>query len=362
MAVATQNAPHGTRETQQDDNEFAKLMSRNARLPGLYKSLSGAAEKIEGVLPDFMKGQAERLIARALMTFATRPELEGCPDETFRRIVVEAAELGFAVDGKLCYVVKYKQAYQLQLDYKAVVAVAKRNRTIKDIDADVVRKNDHFKHGRFTSGDVLEHTFDCESPRGEVIAAYARVLLPDGTRNHCVMTREQLDGIQRRAPAKNGPWATDPDEMRKKTVIRRILKLYQDDPGLMRMLEVTGWQDEEDDQPATRPQTIDDLRQMFAASFQKPQAASEPLPDDDHTESTGDPDAVDQDALDKATLAFLSCTTETGLQYELDNLPAGLSEATMTAIAGAAHDRRVAMKEAGPAKGKTKQQQQEFVK
>ena len=365
MAVATQNSPQGQRESYREDADFARLMSKNARVGGLYKTLSSAAEKIEAVLPDFMKGQAERLIARALMTFATRPELEGCPDETFRRIVVEAAELGFAVDGKLCYVVKYKNTYQLQLDYKAVIAVAKRNRTIKDIDAEVVFKGDHFKHGRFSSGDVLEHTFDCEADRGEAIAAYARVLLPDGSRNHLVMTRAQLDAVQRRAPAQNGPWKTDVDEMRKKTVIRRILKLYQDDPGLMRMLEITGWQDEEDDTPA-KPQTIDELRQMISASFPKPQAgppAAEPLAEsytelepETHDRPQTD-DYVDAGRVDRVRATLAECRDGEAIDSTVQALSAfgtEINDATWKAIDAAVAERRAELEKP---QGKGKQTQ-----
>jgi phage RecT family recombinase len=224
-------------------------MSKNARIGGLYKTRSAGNDNIEAMLPDFMKGQADRLIRRACITFSKNPDLENITDEHFRRCVIEAAEMGFAIDGRLCYVVKYKAAYQLQLDYKAVVAVAKRMRTIKDIDADVVREGDHFRHGKYGGQSVLEHTFDISKPRGDVTGAYCRVFLPDGSWNYEVMTRDQLDAIQRRAPAQNGPWKTDPDEMRKKSVIRRKLKMYQDDPGLMRMLEITAWEDEADTAP-----------------------------------------------------------------------------------------------------------------
>lgn len=310
-ATTPRQQPAAERQQQATDPEFARLMSKNARVGGLFKTLSTMDEKIESVLPDFMKGQAQRLISRALMTFAMNSDLHACPDEDFRRCVVEGAEMGFAIDGKLAYVVKYKQTYQLQLDYKAIVAVAKRNRTIKDIDADVVCQADHFKHGKYGSQSVLEHTFALELPRGEVIGAYCRVYLPDGSWNYEVMTRPQLDAVQRRAPAQNGPWKTDPDEMRKKTVIRRKLKLYRDDPGLMRMLEITAWEDETDDEPPA-PATMKELtaslrnnsrpqaepsgnghREQLAAgeipndeptpppaeTYDRPQTADEPSPD-----------------------------------------------------------------------------------
>jgi phage RecT family recombinase len=350
MSVATQNAPQGTRETyRQDDGDFARLISRDARIGGLYQRLSGCEGKIENVLPDFMKGQAKRLIARALMTFkAKEKDLGEIPDEVFQRLVIEAAELGFAIDGKLCYVVKYKTTFQLQLDYKAVVAVAKRNRTIVDIDADIVCENDHFVHGKYGEKTVLEHTYDLTKPRGRVTGAYCRVFLPGGQWNYGIMNRAELDKIQSMSKAKydGRPWDSWEGEMQKKTVIRRTLKLYQDDPGLMRMLEVTGWQDDEDDAPPAKPQTVDELRQMITASLQKPQACppeAESLPHE--PESHDHPtyaDDVDADLVERFRATLAGCKDADAIEAAIQATQAlgDVSEATWKAIDGAVATRR----------------------
>ena len=256
-------------QTQVQDPDFARLISKNSRIGGLYKQLSTREDKIESMLPDFMKGQAKRLIARALMTFNNKlKDLQNCPDEDFCRCVVEAAELGFAIDGKLAYVVKYKDAYQLQLDYKAVIAVAKRNRTIVDIDADVVCANDHFVHGKYGDKTVLEHTYKLGVPRGETIGAYCRIFLPGGTFNYGIMDRATLDKIQSTSKAtfSGRPWEAWDGEMQKKSVIRRTLKLYQDDPGLMRMLEITSWEDDEGEAPP-KPSSVNELAAYVAGTL-----------------------------------------------------------------------------------------------
>lgn len=343
-------------QEQRADDDFSRLMSKNVRIGNLYRTLSAADHNIEAMLPDFMKGQADRLIRRALITFSKNPDLDGITDEAFRRCVIEAAEMGFAIDGRLCYVVKYKSTYQLQLDYKAVVAVAKRNRTIKDIDADVVCANDSFRHGKFGGESVLEHTFDLAAERGDVVGAYCRVFLPDGSWNYEVMTRTQLDAVQKRAPAQNGPWKTDPDEMRKKTVIRRKLKLYQDDPGLMRMLEITAWEEEpNDDEP--RPQTVADLGKRLSA----PPTAARPV---QHEPQNGRVDrheyvtpqgevidagerpqasaAVDESLLDKVREEFSRASDVDGVTYVCGEIidHSQPNEATITAIKAAAEQRK----------------------
>lgn len=207
----------------------------------LRKALEDDTERIariEEVLPEGMKGQARRLAKRALMTFARRKELSDCPAPEFIRCVVEAAEVGLAIDGKLCYVVRYKSTWQCQPDYKGLIAVAKRSGQIKDCYADVVRQHDHFEAYRKNGESCLEHHFDLSIERGEVLGAYAIVKLPDGDWRYELMSRDELDKIQARAPSKSGPWSTDVNEMRKKTVIRRLLKSYCDDPAFVRASEM----------------------------------------------------------------------------------------------------------------------------
>lgn len=237
-------------------------VSERARAIGV--ALESRIGTIEEMLPDFMKGQGERLAKRAQLTFAKNPDLEGCPPDVFIRCVLEAAEFGFAIDGKLAYVVKYKSAYQMQLDYKAIVAVAKRMKTIKDIYADVVYENDSFRAYRKDGESFLHHERPLGDPRGDkAIGAYAVIKLMDGEWRYELMDITELNKVQAAAPAKNGPWATWTDEQRKKTVVRRSLKMYADDPGVIRLLEIT--EDTDFDEEPTPPKTIASVAAKLAA-------------------------------------------------------------------------------------------------
>ena len=226
------------------------IATTNARIRGLKNSLEYRIDSIEEVLPDKMKGQGARLVKRALMTFARRPELQGCPDQEFIRCVVEAAELGLAIDGKLCHVVRFKNTWQMLPDYKGIIAVAKRGGSITDCYADVVCVNDHFEAYRQDGKDHLTHKYDLNVQRGAVIGAYAIIKLPDGDWRYELMTRQQLDDVQKMAPAKNGPWAGPfASEMQKKTVIRRALKTYCDDPATVRATELADQEYEQERAP-----------------------------------------------------------------------------------------------------------------
>lgn len=209
-------------------------------------ALDDRIDQIEEVLPDKMKGQGKRLVKRAMMTFARDPKMAECSAANFVRCVIEAAEIGLAIDGKLCHVVRYKSTWQCQPDYKGLIAVAKRSGQIKDIYGDVVCRNDHYRAFRKNDESELTHEYELGQERGDVVGAYAVVILPDDGWRYEQMDRAELDRIQRRAPAQNGPWKSDTDEMRKKTVFRRALKLYCDDPGVIRTLELMDQEFEED--------------------------------------------------------------------------------------------------------------------
>jgi len=227
------------------------------RFRAIGDALESRIARLEEVLPDSMKGQGPRLARRAMMTLARRPELKDCPAPEFIRVVLEAAELGLAIDGRLAYVVKYKSAWQLQIDYKGLIAVAKRSGQITDAYADVVHEADEFDAYREDDRSKLYHKALIPGDRGPVIAAYAVIILPHGLWRFELMDRADLDRIQGLAPAKNGPWSSHTNEMRKKTVIRRGLKTYCDDPAVQAALDTMDRDDdlarEESPLPAAPP-------------------------------------------------------------------------------------------------------------
>ena len=78
--------------------------------------------------------------------------------------------------------------------------------------------------------------------------AYAIIKLPDDEWRYELMDMDELDDIRKRSPAwqKNvGPWVSDDLEMRKKTVIKRALKTYCDDPAIVRALQLDDQEYEE---------------------------------------------------------------------------------------------------------------------
>lgn len=240
----------------QSAEQYADLLetmleaSQPTAAKGINLTLERSIEKIEAVLPDTLKGQAPRFVKRAMLTFAEKADLHECTPMSFVMCVLEAAELGLCIDGKLGHAVAYNNKYkengrdvwrkeaQFMPDYKAIIAVAKRSGQIVDCYGDVVYATDTFEHSRNGGQSVLRHTYDVAQPRVKIVAAYAIIKLPHGDWRYELMNLSELDRIQSRSKAKGfGPWKTDTDQMRIKTVIRRGLKLYCDDPGVTRILD-----------------------------------------------------------------------------------------------------------------------------
>ena len=257
-------------------------------------ALEKRKEGIEHLLPDFMKGQGDRCIARARQYWArSSRKLQGCTEASFVGCVLAAAELGFAIDGKLCYAVpfptrvpgekdRWEDKAQLIVRYVGLIAVAKRGGLIQDCWARLIFPEDDFSV-REENGKVQYHWQPdlgiqrdmAESAIGVMSIATHR----DGWFRVDYMSMADVYRIRDRSPSFKGkggssPWTTDVGEMCKKTGIRRLLKTFDDDPGLLRAMSLS----QEDDPDEETAETV------VVPAYTQPRREEElPLSEDDNT-------------------------------------------------------------------------------
>jgi recombination protein RecT len=179
------------------------------------------AAQFKMALPKFFT--PERFVRIALTQLTKTPKLMSCTQASVMSCLLSCAELGLEPDGRRAHLIPYGTVCTLIIDYKGLVALARRSGEIADIHADVVCKNDKFTYSFGTTG-TLDHVPNLED-RGEVIAAYSFAKLKDGSCSYDVMSLKEIEAIRARSKAgKSGPWCTDWNEMAKKTVFRRHSK------------------------------------------------------------------------------------------------------------------------------------------
>lgn len=198
-------------------------------------------DRFAQMLPACYRESATRWINRGklyMLTCKQSDKLLKCTSQSLVRAFLQAAEQGIPVDGKLGYLVPYGDQATFMASYVGLLAVARRHALITDGYARLVRERDHFDLS------MIDGVWRCEfrpfigTDPGVVIGAFAVLLFPGKRSNVEFMNVEEIEAVRRRSKAaNNGPWVTDWGEMAKKTVIRRVIKTYVDDPEVLALLD-----------------------------------------------------------------------------------------------------------------------------
>lgn len=254
MATATEQA-NGERTIEEAAELLEQILDGHERGNKSNKVLNECLTKripqIEGLLPKASRGEAERLVKRAMLTFSRDPRVMDATLASKVRCVLEGAELGLPIDGRLGHAVPYKNTKRdadnrvigqeleanFQPDWKGLLAVAKRNGAIFDAHTRLIFENDKFRHGQEGAKKILEWEpapFGTDS--GKLVGAFAVVVIDPHEEmgwGYEVMTKAELDAIKDRSKNPNGPWKTDTHEMYRKTVFKRLMKSHLDGDSLV---------------------------------------------------------------------------------------------------------------------------------
>lgn len=176
-------------------------------------------EQLALALPTHL--QPDRWIRIALNALTRTPKLMDCTEASLFRCLLDLSALGLEPDGRNAHLIPYGKDCTLILDYKGLIALAKRSGDVATWSAETVCEHDTFS---WTDG-VVNHSIDWRTDRGKVECVYSRVVMQDGTKDFEVMTLAECEAIRKRSRSgNNGPWVSDFAEMCKKTVIRRHSK------------------------------------------------------------------------------------------------------------------------------------------
>ena len=198
-----------------------------------------AAKKQPSTIKDFIKVY-EGEIAKALpkvMTperftrivttaLTTTPKLASCTPQSFIGSMLQAAQLGLEPNTPLgqAYLIPYGAQCQFQIGYRGMMELAYRGGEIRPIEAHVVYENDEFEFAYGLNPKLVHNP--SMSGNGVPEWVYALVRFKDGGYIFEVMRYEDAlkHGEKYSKTYKNGPWQTEPEEMAKKTVLKKVLK------------------------------------------------------------------------------------------------------------------------------------------
>lgn len=210
-----------------NDNEMQQAPERNVNPIALLK------QKMEAHVPNLIvaanndRARAERLVGIMLRFISTKPEFLACNVESIIRCARYCAEVGLEPGEKgEVYLIPYGSELTAQLSYKGEIALAYRTGKVKKIIGRGVYQGDVFRFNAAT--DEIEHvpTFN-EDERGDIIAAYARAEMKDGTSFVAVLSRADIERHRARSKTKNSassPWATDYAPMAVKSAMHELAK------------------------------------------------------------------------------------------------------------------------------------------
>lgn len=182
--------------------------------------------QMASVLPKHLT--AERMARIAIAAMTRTPKLAQCTPASVYASMMMLSQFGLEPDGRHAHLIPFENRKkgtvecQCIIDYKGLVELAYRSSRISNIHADRICSNDEFEQ---VNGTVTHRRAKLGTPRGEAIGFYCIVTFKDGTTKSEVMDIEEIEAVRSRSKSPDdGPWNTDPSEMAKKTVFKRLSK------------------------------------------------------------------------------------------------------------------------------------------
>jgi len=205
----------------------AKDAAKNMPTMDLTTYLLKNRDQIDKVKPRNLS--TERFIKIVARAVYTNPALAVCNFRSIFMAALQSAELGLEPGGVLGHaaLVPYKGKAVFQIMYKGLLVLAHATGQFKMIDTCEVYENDKFKYHLDFEPTFIHIPADGE--RGKVIGYYAFFVLAGGGKKFIYMTREAVDAWAKRYSKAydktDSPWQNFFDEMAKKTVLRKVLKM-----------------------------------------------------------------------------------------------------------------------------------------
>lgn len=165
----------------------------------------------------------------AVQMFQNNDYLLKMEPATIKNCLINVALSGLTLSPvmKMAYLVPRKGKCCLDPSYMGLIKIMTDTGSVKSIKAKPVYSNEPFEIEQGTGG-FVKHGICKDGKKGTRIGAYSIAVLNDGSNHIEWMYEDQLMEIKARSEGvksgKQSPWLSDPDEMVRKTVIKRHWK------------------------------------------------------------------------------------------------------------------------------------------
>jgi recombination protein RecT len=145
---------------------------------------------------------------------------------SFQNAIINVANIGVSLNpaAKLAYLVPRDGKVCLDVSYMGLMHIATTEGSIVWGQAKLVRERDQYINKGLTK--EPEHQYKAFGDRGSVIGAYCTVKLTTGDYMTEEMDIDDLNKVRDSSKAKKGPWQMWPEEMMRKTVVKRASKYW----------------------------------------------------------------------------------------------------------------------------------------
>ena len=197
-----------------------------AKRPTIKDIIMARKDDIREIIPAHIS--IDRFLKTAVMATKNNDNIKNCSLETKIGSIVECATLGLepGTGTGEAYLVPFKSICTLIIGYRGLMKLARQSGEIRNIFARIVYENEVFIN-KYGNKPVLEHTPAPPSERGNKIGVYAVAIFKDGSESWEYLWGEEVENIKkisRSSSHYSSPWQNFPEEMWKKTAIRRLAK------------------------------------------------------------------------------------------------------------------------------------------
>ena len=216
------------------NNKIQNVVNNQVANSGEKKTMQAYIKSMEGeikkALPSVLT--PERFTRMVLSAISTNPKLGTCTPSSFLGAMMSAAQLGLEPNTPLgqAYILPYQNKgvleAQFQLGYKGLIDLAYRSGEVEVVQAHIVYENDKFEC-EFGLEPKLTH-IPADTNRGNPVKVYAMFKTKSGGYGFEVMSMDDVKEHAKKYSKAYGsnysPWATNFEEMAKKTVLKKCLK------------------------------------------------------------------------------------------------------------------------------------------